>query len=233
MYAAAGGAERRRPLPHLLGGLVGERDGADVVRLDAGLDQARDAVRDDAGLAAARARRGPASGPSRWQTACRCDGVSCCRSASSMTEVQPSKCGRVDMWKRGSLAGFHASDTSTRHFSLRLCLLLLLDLLTQLLSGLLQLLEKLRLLDLDAGQQTLPDVQRIGLTVQELTDREPSSTPAWGQVNSLGVAVFWRCSNPRPPGPIARWRRRASSSRDGVQTVGVDQERHDLLARVL
>ena len=45
------------PLAHLRGGLVGERDREDLVRLDAMRpDQVGDPVREDAGLARARAR---------------------------------------------------------------------------------------------------------------------------------------------------------------------------------
>ena len=47
------GHEGLDPLPHLAGGLVGEGDGQDVVRLDALLQQVGDAAGDDAGLAAA------------------------------------------------------------------------------------------------------------------------------------------------------------------------------------
>ena len=76
--------ERPDAVLHLVGGLVGERDGQDLERADAVLaDQVGDAVGEHPRLARARRPATMSSGPSVWVTASRWTGFSPSRRASS------------------------------------------------------------------------------------------------------------------------------------------------------
>ena len=76
IFSATGPDQSADPLLHLVGGLVGERDGQDLERRDAlAPDQVGDAVGEHPGLARARAGDDQQR-PAVWVTASRCAGFS-------------------------------------------------------------------------------------------------------------------------------------------------------------